>query len=65
MQYISEIVDKVQICKTFNNEEESKLLHFKVNFVNNCYIVLTLEIYAITKMFIHKANERKSLFILV
>jgi hypothetical protein len=49
MQYISEIVDKVQICKTFNNEEETKLLHFKVNFVNNCYIVLTLEIYDITK----------------
>jgi len=28
-------------------------------------MVLTLEIYVITKMFIHKANERKSLFILV
>ena len=62
---MSEIVNKVQISKTFNNEEESKLLYFKVNFVNNCYMVLTLEIYAIAKMFIHKANERKSLFILV
>jgi len=27
-------------------------------------MVLTLEIYVITKMFIHKANEQKSLFIL-
>jgi hypothetical protein len=51
------LVNKVQIYKAFNNEQESKLLHFKVNFVNNYYMVLTLEIYAIAKMFIHKANR--------
>jgi hypothetical protein len=50
---------------SIHNEEESKLLYFRLHFVNKCYMVLTLEISVITIMSIQKAYERKSLFTLV